>query len=65
MRRVHGEGGGREVLCTYCGQGFATGTRARQHEVKVHMEDNLRGTNLLMLIQCGPLISSTVLDNEN
>ena len=50
MRRVHGEGGGREVLCTYCGQGFVTGTRARQHEVKVHMEDNLRGTNLLSLV---------------
>ena len=53
MRRVHGEGGGREALCTYCGQGFATGTRARQHEVKVHMEDNLRGTNLLICIFIG------------
>ena len=46
MRSVHGEGGGREALCTYCGEGFATGTRARQHEVKVHMEDNPRGTFL-------------------
>ena len=44
MRQVHGEGGGKEVLCTYCGEGFTTSTRARQHEVKVHLEDNLRGT---------------------
>ena len=43
MRQVHGEGGGREVLCTYCGEGFTTITRARQHEVKVHLEVNLRG----------------------
>ena len=40
MRQIHGEGGGKEVLCTYCGEGFTTSTRARQHEVKVHLEDN-------------------------
>ena len=32
------------MLCTYCGEGFTTSTRARQHEVKVHLEDNERGT---------------------
>ena len=60
MRRVHGEGGGREALCTFCGQGFATGTRARQHEVKVHMEDNVRGT-ILMLTELALKLTSQLL----
>ena len=35
MRRVHGEGG-REVMCTYCGKGFATLYSAHKHEKQYH-----------------------------
>ena len=37
MRSVHGEGG-KEVLCTFCGKGFATFRLTRQHELLVHKE---------------------------
>ena len=42
MRQIHEEGE-KEVLCTYCGEGFHTTNRARQHEVKYHIEGNAIG----------------------
>ena len=35
MRSVHGEGGS-EVMCSFCGKGFSTLRRAKQHELLVH-----------------------------
>ena len=36
MRTAHGEGGGK-VLCSYCGKEFARLSKARQHELHVHV----------------------------
>jgi hypothetical protein len=35
LQSVHGEGGS-EVMCSFCGKGFSTLRRAKQHELLVH-----------------------------
>lgn len=41
MRSIHGEGG-KEVLCSFCGKGFATLRLARQHEMLSHDTTGMR-----------------------
>ena len=48
MRRVHGEGG-REVMCTYCGKGFATLYSAHKHEKQYHAGNQQGGGNSIGL----------------